>query len=56
MSNTNDNFKSELETLYGRDVSDSESLESWNNLTGFLSTLIEINNETMVVKNDPNDK
>jgi len=52
MSNINDNFKSTLEGLYGRSVSDSESLASWNNLAGFLSTLIEINNETKVVKND----
>lgn len=56
VSNTSDNFKSTLEELYGRGVSEAESLESWNNLSGFLSTLIEINNETKVVKNDPNDK
>jgi hypothetical protein len=56
MSNNNDNFKSTLTALYGRDVSASESLESLNNLSGFLSTLIEINNESKVVKNDHNDK
>jgi hypothetical protein len=56
MNNEYDNFKSTLEGLYGRNVSDSESLASWNNLSGFISTLIEINNETKVVKNDPNDK
>jgi len=56
MSNEYDNFKSTLEGLYGRNVSDSESLESWNNLSGFLSTLIEINNETKVVKNAPDNQ
>lgn len=56
MSNDNDNFKSTLTALYGRDVSELESLESWNNLSGFPSTLIEINNESKVVKNDHNNK
>lgn len=56
MSNEYNNFKSTLEGIYGRGISEVESIESWNNLAGFVSTLIEINNETKVVKNDPNDK
>jgi hypothetical protein len=32
------------------------ALGAAHNLFGFLSTLIEINNETKVVKNDPDDK
>ncbi len=33
-----------------------EATDAAHNLFGFLSTLIEINLETKVVKNDPDDK
>jgi hypothetical protein len=56
MNDINDNFKSTLEALYKRPISEQESMESWSNLSGFLSTLIEINNETKVVKNAPDNQ
>jgi hypothetical protein len=33
-----------------------DARDAVDNLSGFLSTLIEMNNETKVVKNDPNDR
>jgi hypothetical protein len=35
---------------------EADAIDAAHNLLGFFSTLIEINNETKVVKNDPDDK
>lgn len=51
-----ESFQKELEALCQQPVSAEQAQEGYNNLLGFMSTLIEINKETKVVKNAPDDK